>query len=430
MRHVSRAAFVGSAIEFYDFFIYGTAAALVFPTVFFPDLSHVMATTASLGTFAAAFVSRPIGAAVFGHFGDRIGRKRILVLTLLMMGIATVGIGLIPSSASIGVAAPLLLIALRLVQGFAVGGEWAGSALLSAEHAPPNRRGYYGMFTQLGLGTALMLANLVFLGVHLAFGETSSAFLQWGWRIPFLLSAVLIVTALYIRLRVPETPEFAEGADAAQQPHTGVPLVVLFRSQGRQLLLAAGAATCVPMLVYQAGTFFTHYAAAHMGYPMSLVLLVGVIGGLCAVACAACSATLSDTHGRRRMLALGFVVALPWSLVIFPLIDLHNEWVFALSLVITYAVIGFCMGPLAAFIPELFAARYRYTGAALALNAGGILGGAVPPVVSPLLLASFGTWAVAAMMGGLALVSLVCVALLPETAGRQGSPTAAAPVTG
>lgn len=418
LRHVSRAAYIGSAIEFYDFFIYGTAAALVFPTVFFPELGHVMATTASLGTFAAAFVSRPVGAAVFGHFGDRIGRKHVLVITLLMMGIATVGVGLIPSTETIGVAAPLLLITLRLVQGFAVGGEWAGSALLSAEHAPADRRGYYGMFTQLGLGTALMLANLVFLGVHFAFGETSSQFLQWGWRIPFLLSAVLIATAFYIRMRVPETPALTESADAASQSHGGIPLVALFREQGGRVLLAAGAATCVPMLVYQAGTFFTHYAAAHMGYPMSLVLLVGVIGGLCAVGCAACSAILSDTHGRRRMLGLGFAVALPWSVLIFPVIEVHSEFVFAVALVTTYAVIGFCMGPLAAFIPELFAARYRYTGAAMVLNAGGILGGAVPPVVSPLLMASFGSWAVAAMMGGLALVSLVCVALLPETVRR------------
>jgi MFS family permease len=263
-----------------------------------------------------------------------------------------------------------------------------------------------------------MLANLVFLGVHFAFGETSSQFLQWGWRIPFLLSAVLIATAFYIRMRVPETPVFAETADAASD-HGGIPLVALFRQQGRRVMLAAGAATCVPMLVYQAGTFFTHYAAAHMGYPMSLVLLVGVIGGLCAVGCAACSAILSDIHGRRRMLALGFVVAVPWSLLIFPVIELRREWIFALALVITYAVIGFCMGPLAAFIPELFAARYRYTGAALALNAGGILGGAIPPVVSPLLIVSFGSWAVAAMMGALALTSLVCVALLPETAGRR-----------
>ncbi|TFV57829.1 MFS transporter [Mycobacterium sp. PS03-16] len=415
LRQVARAGYVGSAIEFYDFFIYGTAAALVFPTVFFPDLGHVMATTASLAAFATAFVSRPIGAAVFGHFGDRIGRKQVLVITLLLMGVSTVGVGLIPGTDTIGIAAPLLLIVLRLVQGFAVGGEWAGSALLSAEHAPADRRGFYGMFTQLGLGTALVMANLVFLVVHLAMDETSSAFLQWGWRIPFLLSAGLIATALYIRLRVQESPVHAE---ATTEDHHGLPLAALMREQGRGVLLAAGAATCVPMLVYQAGTFFTHYAEDHMDYPTGLILLVGVIGGVCAVGCAAASAILSDTRGRRRVLLIGAAVALPWSVMVFPLIGAGSEIVFSSSVVATYAVIGFCMGPLASFLPELFAARYRYTGAALALNLGGIVGGAVPPVISPTLYASFGTWGVAAMMGAVALVSLVSLVLLPETAGR------------
>lgn len=199
LRNISLASYVGSAIEFYDFFIYGTAAALVFPTVFFPHLSPVVATIASLGTFAAAFLSRPIGAAVFGHFGDRIGRKRTLVLTLMIMGTATVGVGLIPSTAAIGLAAPLLLVLLRLAQGFAVGGEWAGSVLLGAEAAPPEQRGYYGMFTQLGLGTALVMANLVFLAIHLTIKDKSTAFLTWGWRLPFLVSALLVGVALYIR---------------------------------------------------------------------------------------------------------------------------------------------------------------------------------------------------------------------------------------
>lgn len=251
LRRISLASYSGSATGFYDFFIYGTAAALVFPTVFFPELSHVMTTTASLGAFAAAFLARPVGAAVFGHFGDRIGRKQTLVVTLVLMGVATVGVGLIPSTASIGIAAPLLLITLRLVQGFAVGGKWAGAVLLSAEHAPPERRGFYGMFTQLGLGTALVLSNLVFLIVYFAFGDSGDAFLQWGWRIPFLLSAVLIATALYIRVKIEEP--VAE----TRAPATGAPIAVLMRRQGHQVLLAAGVAICAPMLVFQAGTFFT-----------------------------------------------------------------------------------------------------------------------------------------------------------------------------
>ncbi|UXA13295.1 MFS transporter [Mycobacterium sp. SMC-8] len=414
LRQIATASYVGSAIEFYDFFIYGTAAALVFPTVFFPELGHVMATTASLGAFAAAFLARPLGAAVFGHFGDRISRKQTLVVTLLLMGFATVGVGLIPSTASIGVAAPLLLIALRLVQGFAVGGEWAGAVLMTAEHAPEERRGFYGMFTQLGLGTALVLSNLVFLVVHLGFGGANEAFLQWGWRIPFLLSAVLIATALFIRLRIRESPVFDEA-----ETQQGAPLAELIRRQGRQVLLAGGAAICAPMLVFQAGTFFTHYAAEHMDYSANLVLLVNVIGGLCAVGFAAVWAVLSDTYGRRRVTALGYALAAPWAFAVFPLIATEDHVVFGVAIVLTYALIGVCMGPLAAFLPEIFAARYRYTGAALSHTLGGVIGGALPPVISPMLMATYGGAAIALMMGGLAVVSLVCVTALPETAQRR-----------
>jgi len=414
LRRISMASYIGSAIEFYDFFIYGTAAALVFPTVFFPNLGHVMATTAALGAFAAAFLARPLGAAVFGHYGDRIGRKQTLVVTLLLMGIATVGVGLIPSTAAIGVAAPLLLITLRLIQGFAVGGEWAGAVLLSAENAPVHRRGYYGMFTQLGLGTAVIMGNLVFLLVHMGFGTDNPAFLQWGWRIPFLLSAVLIATALYVRLRVDESPALDD------TPHEKTPPVAaLLRRQGRQLLLASGVAACAPMLVFQASTFVTHYATEHLGFSTNFVLLVGVIGGLVEVGCVVAAAMLSDSHGRRRVAAVGFGLAVPWSLVLFPLVQTGSRPVFAVAIVVTYALIGICMGPLAAFLPEIFAPQYRYTGAALAHTFGAVLGGALPPVVSPTLLNSYGGWAVAAMMGALAAVSLLCVVRLPETAGTR-----------
>ncbi|OBF27620.1 MFS transporter [Mycobacterium sp. ACS4331] len=413
MRRISMASYVGSAIEFYDFFIYGTAAALVFPTVFFPELSHVMATTAALGAFAAAFLARPIGAAVFGHFGDRIGRKQTLVVTLLLMGVATVGVGLIPSTASIGVAAPLLLITLRLIQGFAVGGEWAGAVLLSAENAPAHRRGFYGMFTQIGLGTAVVMANLVFLVVHFGLGQDSEAFLQWGWRIPFLLSAVLIATALYIRLRVEESPVFDE-----TPADPGAPIAALVRRQGRQMLLAAGVAVCAPMLVFQATTFFTHYATDHLKFSMNFVLLMGVIGGLCEVLLVIASAMLSDTYGRRRILAIGFAVAVPWSFVLFPLVETGSQVVFGVAIVATYALIGVCMGPMAAFLPEIFAPQYRYSGAALSHTLGAVIGGALPPVISPMLLNSYGGGALAVMMGALATVSLVSVFALPETAGR------------
>lgn len=243
MKRVAFASFVGTAIEYYDFFIYGNAAALVFPTVFFPNLSHSLATIASLATFAAAFISRPVGAAVFGHFGDRLGRKRTLAATLLIMGLSTVAVGLVPSAAAIGVAAPLILLVLRLLQGFAVGGEWAGSALLSAEYAPTAKRGMYGMFTQLGVGSGLVLTNLIFLAVSATIGDASSAFMSWGWRIPFLLSAVLIVIALYVRLSINETPVFAQEKERRAIPKA--PIAELFRDQRRQIILASGCVVAV-----------------------------------------------------------------------------------------------------------------------------------------------------------------------------------------
>ncbi len=388
MRRVALASYVGSAIEYYDFLIYGTAAALVFPPhVFFPGLSPLMATIASLGTFAAAFLSRPVGAAVFGHFGDRIGRKNTLVFTLVIMGASSVGVGLIPpSTAVIGAAAPpLLLISMRLLQGFAVGGEWAGAALMSAEQAPQRKRGFYCMFTQLGLGTALVLGNLVFLGgVHGAFGDAETAFLQWGgWRIPFLISAVLVAVALYIRLHVEESPVFAESA--AEGHSGGVPLAEAMRHQGREVVLAAGAVMGLFMLAFQVGTYFPNYAATHLHYDEDLILLVGVAGGVCSLAFVAASAILSDTYGRRRILAFGAALALPWTLILFPLIQSGDPPVrYGIAIIGTYGIIGIMMGPpLAAFIPEIFAVRYRYSGAGLSYNVGGIMGGALPPSAVP-----------------------------------------------
>src|ERR1700722_14402165 len=232
LSRVAVSCLVGSAIEFYDFLIYGTAAALVFPAVFFPGLSPGVAMVASMGTFATAFLSRPIGAVVFGNFGDRLGRKKTLVATLLIMAVATVGVGLVPSTASIGIAAPLTLMVLRLVQGFAVGGEWAGSSLLSAEYAPDGRRGLFGMFTLLGGGVAGIMSSLTFLGVNVTIGEHSPEFLQWGWRVPFLISSVLIVLALYVRLNIDETPVFA--AEKARDLVPKAPLGEVFRLQGRE----------------------------------------------------------------------------------------------------------------------------------------------------------------------------------------------------
>jgi metabolite-proton symporter len=415
MKRVALACLAGSAIEYYDFFIYGTAAALVFPTVFFPGLGSAMATIASMGTFATAFLSRPLGAVVFGHLGDRLGRKKTLVATLLLMAVSTVTVGLVPSTAAIGVAAPLILIALRLLQGLAVGGEWAGSMLFSAEHAPAARRGLYGMFTQLGGGTALVLTNLTFLGVKDTVAESSPAFIQWGWRIPFLISAVLIVIALYVRLNIDETPVFAE--QKARNLVPKAPIREVLRLDRREIALAGGSVVSSFGFMYMASTYFTAYAQSHLGYSRSFILSVGVLGGLANIAFVALSASLSDRVGRRRMMLVGWSTCLPWSFVVIPLIDAGKPILYVVAIVGMYAFVAISSGPSAAFMPELFATRYRYTGTALAVNLAGIAGGALPPLIADTLLATSGSWAVGLMLAVLVLVSLVCTYLLPETNG-------------
>jgi MFS family permease len=323
MKRVAAACLIGTTIEYYDFFIYGTAAALVFPTVFFPHLSPAMATIASMGTFATAFLSRPLGAAVFGYLGDRLGRKKTLVATLLIMALSTVSVGLVPSTAAIGVAAPLILIALRLLQGFAVGGEWAGSALLGAEYAPATKRGLYGMCTLLGGGAGLVLSSLTFLGVNYTIGEHSPGFMQWGWRLPFLLSAALIGIGLYVRLNIHETPVFAEEKIRRLVPKA--PLAEVLRLQRREVALAAGSILGVYSFFFMVSTYLAAYAHTHLGYSRNVVLVVGVLGALANLAFIALSAALSDRVGRRRMMFVGWAGYLPWSLVVIPLIGFDGE---------------------------------------------------------------------------------------------------------
>jgi metabolite-proton symporter len=415
MRRVATASFVGTAIEYYDFFIYGTAAALVFPEVFFPDLSPTVATVASLSTFAVAFLSRPVGAAVFGHFGDRLGRKRSLVATLMIMGLSTVGVGLVPGADSIGVAAPLLLMVLRLLQGFAVGGEWAGSALLSAEYAPPQKRGRYGMFTQLGVGAGLLLGNLVFLIANVTVGETSPTFMSWGWRVPFLFSAVLLIIALYIRVSIEETPVFREVVHEPGQ----APLSELFNAQPRQVVLGAGCMIGVFTFSFMGGTYLMGYATTILAHPREVVLTVGVLGGVAMLVSTALAAVLCDRVGRRRVILTGFCLAAPWSFVVMPLIDTDSTLLFGVAIMVTYGILGIASGPMAAFLPEIFATRYRYSGAGLAFNLGGIVGGAVPPILAGPLVDAFGPLSIGVMMASLVTVSLATTYLLPETKGVE-----------
>jgi MFS family permease len=420
MRRVAAACLVGSAIEYYDFLIYGTAAALVFPTVFFPRLSPTLAMIASMATFATAFLSRPLGAAVFGYFGDRLGRKKTLIATLLIMAVSTVSVGLVPSTAAIGTAAPLTLIALRLLQGFAVGGEWAGSALLSAEYAPAGKRGRYGMFTLLGGGTAGVLSSLTFLGVNCSIGENSPAFMLWGWRLPFLISAALIGIALYVRLNIDETPVFAE--EKARNLVPKAPLAEVLRLKRREIVLAGGSILGALGFAYMGNTYLIMYAHAHLGYSRTFIWSVGVLAGLVSITFVALSATLCDRFGRRRIMLLGWSGCLPWAFVVMPLLETGNPALYVVAIVGMCAIAGIGSGPTGAFIPELFATRYRYSGSALAINLAGVVGGALPPLLAGTLLATYGSWAIGLMLAALASASLLCTYLLPETNGTTLGP--------
>lgn len=415
MKRVAFASYVGSAIEYYDFYVYGTAAALVFPKVFFPHLGVTMATVASMATFAAAFASRPAGAAFFGHFGDRLGRKATLTATMLIMGLSTVAVGLVPGAASIGIAAPMILLALRLAQGFAVGGEWAGAALLATEHAPAGKRGRYGMFTSLGAGSGLVLSSVVFLVVNTTIGEASDAFLGWAWRLPFLFSIVLVAIALYVRLNVAETPVFTAQRALDEQPRT--PFVTLFANQRREVLLAAGSMVGFFAFGYMGNAYLTGYAHSLVGFSPDLILMVNVAGGATALTFCALSALACDRFGRRPVIIAALIAGLPWAFVLIPLVHTGSVGWYLVAIVGTYAIAGAAYGPLGAFIPEIFATRYRYSGAGLALNIAGLVGGAVPPLVAAPLMATWGTGAVGVMLAGYVVVALACTYALPETAG-------------
>ena len=423
------ASCMGTTIEFYDFLIYGTAAALVFPRVFFPALGSTAATVASFATFAVAFIARPVGAVSFGHYGDRTGRKRTLISTLLLMGVSTVLIGLLPGAATIGVAAPILLVVLRFVQGFAVGGEWAGATLLTAEYAPPRRRGRYAMFPQLGPGIAVMLSSATFLVTGLTLGNNDQSFLDYGWRIPFLISIVLVAVGLYVRLRIEETPVFR--AAARHQPTTHAPLREALTQAPREILLAAGATTAMFALFYTGTTYLTSYGTSPTGAALSrtLVLSLGILTGAVTALSTIVSAISSDRFGRRTLIMASCAGAAVWSLLLFPLLDTHSPVAFAIGVIVTVGLQGLAYGPVGAFLPETFPTRYRYTGAGMSYNLAGIVGGAMPPLVAAPLAAAFGSVAIGILLCALALLSLACTAALSETKDhdlRQAQPSTAA----
>lgn len=417
MRRVAVASCIGTTIEFYDFFIYGTAAALVFPKVFFPALGSTAGTVASFATFAVAFIARPVGAMIFGHFGDRIGRKKTLVSTLLLMGISTLLIGLLPGAATIGVAAPLILVLLRFGQGFAVGGEWAGATLLTAEYAPPGKRGLYAMFPQIGPAFAFALSSSTFLITGTFLGDTDDAFLTWGWRIPFVFSIVLVGVGLYVRLVIEETPVFRANATerALDTGQARLPFLEAWRHQTKEILLSAGALATLFAFFYMGTAFLTSYGTKTLGFSRPFVLTVGIGAAVIFGAATVLSAIYSDRLGRRRVIMASSGLAIAWSLVLFPLLDSGSRPAFVLSVLTTLAIFGVAYGPCGALLPEMFRTRYRYTGAGLGYNLAGVLGGAIPPLVATPLSSAYGSNAIGVMLAGLAVLSFCCAKALVET---------------
>ena len=408
---IAIASFAGTTIEFFDYYAYGLAAALVLNQAFFPELSPAAGTLAAFATFGVAFVARPLGAALFGHFGDRIGRKQVLVVSLLMMGLATFAIGLLPGFEVLGIWAPVLLVLLRFIQGIGLGGEWGGAALIAVEHAPPGKRGLYAMFPQLGPAIGFILANLVFLACRV--GLSDEDFAHFGWRIPFLVSFVLVLIGLYVRVKLAETPVFREAQEKAELSRT--PFVEVISKQWRTLLLGAGGMVIQYSLFYTATTFCLAYATRVLGVPQSTMLVIVMLAVVMMALATVASAILCDRVGRRTVLLWASALAVVWGLLVFPLLNTTQPLLMWLALAGCMGLMGLGYGPMGAFLPELFQTRYRYSGASLAYSLGGILGGALPPMLAVWLAANTPNWTLGAMLASLAAVSLWCVWRLPET---------------
>jgi len=412
LRQVIFASFIGTTIEWYDFFLYGTAAALVFNKLFFPNINPVAGTLSAFGTFAVGFIARPIGGALFGHYGDRVGRKSMLVHSLLIMGIATFIIGILPTYHSIGIFAPGLLVVLRFAQGIGVGGEWGGAVLMAVEHSKKGKRGFYGSWPQMGVPAGLLLSTLIY--TVLSSRLTESQFLQWGWRIPFLLSIVLIGVGLFVRLSLLETPAFTRLK--LQSGETRQPVLEVIRSHTKNLLLGIG------MRFVQNGTFYIYtvfvltYGEKYLKLPRNTMLLGVLIAATVGLFSIPFYGALSDRVGRRPVYLAGAVLTVLYAFPFFWLLNLRSEPIIWLAIVLGLNVFQDAMyGPQAAYLSELFGTQVRYSGASLSYQLSSTVSGGFAPLIATALLAAWGPNAVAAYIVAMGLITVVSTYLASET---------------
>jgi len=408
-RRVLFASLAGTTIEFFDFYIYATAAVLVFPALFFPKSDPNTAVFASLATFAIAFYARPIGSAVFGHFGDRIGRKATLVAALLTMGISTVAVGALPTYATAGIAAPALLALFRFGQGFGLGGEWGGAVLLATENAPPGKQAWYGMFPQLGAPIGFILSSGVFL--LLTHNLSDAQFLAWGWRVPFLASAVLVLIGLYVRLRIVETPAFSRAL--ANNERVSVPMAAVLRSHPKPLLLGI-LATVAIFLVFYLMTVFTLSWGTGNGWTREQFLWLQMGAMVFFALAIPVSALMSDRFDPRSVLVWGTVAMVVFGFAFAPMLGANGWFSVLMCLSIGLVLMGLTYGSLGAALGSLFPTALRYTGVSLAFNFAGILGGSLTPYVAKALSDKYGLHAVGWYLSVAALISLVALLLLPR----------------